>query len=198
MQEDIDFLETLASQAAVAIENSRLFEESTTDGLTGLYHQKFFKTRLRAEFERASRHDHIMVILLVDIDHFKKVNDVHGHLTGDNILKGVARIIHSSFRIEDVVARYGGEEFAVLLTEPNTEGARDAAERVRKRIESTSFEKGLKITVSVGMYIYNKESPCTSELELLQNADDALYRAKDKGRNQVSYFEEISKIRRVK
>ncbi len=198
LQEDISFLETIASQAAIAIENARLFEEATTDGLTGLYHHKYFKARLRSEFERARRHGHNLILILADIDHFKRINDTHGHLAGDAVLKGVAKILHSSLRIEDVVARYGGEEFAILLNEPSVVGAKDAAERIRKKVELSSFDHGIRVTISMGMYVYDKESRCTSEIDLIQFADKALYQAKNSGRNRIVFFEEVSKIRRVK
>jgi diguanylate cyclase (GGDEF)-like protein len=197
LEEDIHFLETLAPQVAVAIENSRLFSEATTDGLTGLYHQKYFKARLKSEFERAVRHGHNLILALVDIDHFKRVNDNYGHLMGDAVLKGVAKILHNSFRIEDLVARYGGEEFAILLNEPNPKAARLVAERIRKRVENFHFEHGIRVTVSIGLYVLENSSDCPNELELIQRADEALYKAKNSGRNRVIFFEEVSRIKAV-
>jgi diguanylate cyclase (GGDEF)-like protein len=198
LKEDVDFLESLTSQAAIAVENAKLFQESTTDGLTGLYHQKYFKSRLKAEFERVIRHKHHLILALMDIDHFKRINDTYGHVKGDAVLKGVAKILHHSFRIEDIVARYGGEEFAVMLNEPNPSGAKLVAERIRKRIENHEFEGNIRVTVSIGIYVFQSHEECATEIDMLEKADQALYQAKNTGRNRVIFFEEDSKVRVAK
>ncbi|MDB5037479.1 MAG: hypothetical protein JWQ35_1007 [Bacteriovoracaceae bacterium] len=197
-QEDIMFLETLSSQVALGIENARLFAESTTDGLTGLYHQKYFKARVHSEFMRIKRSNATLALMILDIDHFKRINDTYGHLMGDKVLKGVAKVIHLSFRIEDIVARYGGEEFGVLLCEPHTRGAIESAERVRKKIEQLEFDNGIKVTISIGVRILEKGNDCATDIDLIQGADDALYEAKNGGRNQVVVFQTTSKLRQVK
>ncbi len=188
LQEDIDFLETLSSQAAVAIENSRLFEDASTDGLTGLYRQKYFKNRLKVDFERARRHGKPLIILMIDIDFFKKINDIHGHLIGDTVLKSVAESIREALRIEDLVSRYGGEEFAVILSETSTEKVIEVAERVRKKVEEAQFVPDLNVTVSIGVYIMEQNND-RSEVEVLEKADKALYKAKNGGRNRVVFYE---------
>ena len=113
--EDLLILTALANQVAIAIENAHFYEESIADGLTGLYHQKFFKLRLKEEFMRSKRYKYPLNLVMIDIDHFKKVNDEYGHLMGDMILKEVASVLKKSTRLEDVVARYGGEEFAIIV-----------------------------------------------------------------------------------
>ncbi len=135
LQADVDLLTALAAQIVIAMENVRLFREAITDGLTGLYHQKHFMHLLDIEFNRARRHGRSLAVLFIDIDHFKSINDRHGHLAGNEVLRDLAQILVREFRKEDIVARYGGEEFAALLTESTIEGSLQIAERLRKRVE---------------------------------------------------------------
>ena len=123
IQSDISILQTLASQAAIAIENSRLYSEAITDSMTRLYHHQYFMIRLQEEMQRSKRYGHSMTLLMIDIDHFKSINDICGHLAGDKVLVGVAHLIKSKVRITDLVARYGGEEFAVILNDTDQKGA---------------------------------------------------------------------------
>jgi diguanylate cyclase (GGDEF)-like protein len=128
---------------------------------------------------------------MLDIDHFKKVNDTYGHLCGDEILKGLATLIKSCLRSMDIVARYGGEEFAVLLPETNGPEAYQTAERIRRSVEETTFmgtEAGLKVTVSQGVATY-PSMDIHDRQEMIAKADGALYEAKETGRNKAIFRE---------
>lgn len=164
---------------------------SITDELTQIYNRRHFHTRLREEIARHIRYHHPLSLLMLDIDHFKKVNDEYGHLVGDRILAGVAGAVKSNTRSVDVVARYGGEEIVVVLPETDENSAAVTAEKIRKSIERCDFmsmegEK-IRVTASIGISSMNmvvnrnnKESE-----RLVKLADDALYAAKEAGRNKV-------------
>jgi len=188
LQSDIDLLEALASYAAIAIGNARLYEEAITDGLTGLYHHKYFRIRLKEEVERAKRYRHYLSLLMIDIDYFKRVNDEYGHLFGDIVLKEIAIAFKRWLRVVDIVARYGGEEFAILLPETSCESALKVGERLRKKVEEMKFEKEIKITISVGIGCFYGENMKFDDTELIRQADTALYQAKQRGRNSVVYY----------
>jgi diguanylate cyclase len=132
-----------------------------------------------------------MGLLFIDVDHFKAVNDTHGHVTGDAVLARLASILRSSFRSSDVVARYGGEEFAVLLVDPDPDQIVAIAERVRERIARETIAGRLRVTVSIGVYISPAGDPVTTLpiSTLLERADSALYKAKHGGRNRVVLYE---------
>ncbi|TAL23086.1 MAG: sensor domain-containing diguanylate cyclase [Nitrospirae bacterium] len=182
--DDMVLLYAFANQVAVAIENARLYQESVTDGLTGLYHHKYFELRLKEEMDRSKRYKHPLTLLLLDIDFFKKVNDTCGHLAGDMVLRGIAQILKDGTRLSDVAARYGGEEFAVILPNISYENALNVAERLRKTTEQMSFEN-IRITISSGIGYFDGESPDAGHKELVELADRALYNAKNNGRNRV-------------
>ncbi|MEW6171309.1 MAG: diguanylate cyclase, partial [Candidatus Omnitrophota bacterium] len=147
MQSDLDLLEALANQAAIAIENARLYQEAITDGLTGLYDHKYFTARLKEELERTKRYLHSISLLMIDIDHFKNINDNYGHLKGDEILKLLAKTIKTNTRSSDIVARYGGEEFSVILIETPQEAAYKCAERLRTNVEKNKIQD-FSLTIS--------------------------------------------------
>jgi diguanylate cyclase (GGDEF)-like protein len=159
--------------------------------LTGLYNRLHFMDRLTSELAAAQRHKRALSLLLIDVDHFKGVNDEHGHLAGDEALKMIARVLQSTVRKEDVVARYGGEEFVVLARETAMTGGRALAERVRKAVERSRYTwqgHDLNLTVSIGVTVsigLTQFEPGRSDREILEAADKALYRAKQKGRNCV-------------
>lgn len=167
--------------------NKELEEISITDALTGLYNRRYFMDRLRQELKRVNRYGPPASLLMIDIDHFKKVNDVHGHQAGDAVLAGVGGVIKNSLRETDIFARYGGEEFALIATATDKAGALFLAERLRALIQQTRFvhfERGLFVTVSIGVCTW--EPGMGDDLEgLIQRADAALYRAKGQGRNRV-------------
>ncbi len=151
------------------------------DQLTGLYNRHFLVETARQRLARVVRHRSPMTVVLVDIDHFKKVNDTHGHITGDKVLMAVAKLINSSTRKEDVVARLGGEEFVILL-DCSLDKAAQKMEKLRQQLEDLEPE-GLKITGSFGLV---EASPYNADFShLLVMADDGVYRAKSQGRNRV-------------
>lgn len=159
---------------------------SVTDPLTGLYNRRHFEENLEREFLRASRYKSNLSFAIIDVDYFKKVNDTFGHSTGDYVLKEVAYLILQTFRKTDMVFRYGGEEFAVIITETPLEKAVIPLERLRKSIENYPFNydgKNIKVTVSIGACEVNEKIQTVHEL--FENADKALYNAKENGRNQV-------------
>ena len=159
-----------------------------TDPLTQVVNRRALFGRLGAELERARRYNSVMSVLMLDIDHFKDINDTHGHLIGDDVLREVAGLLQTTVRSVDVVARYGGEEFVVVLPETPLAGAVTFAERIRVLIESHPFcpaQGPLSITVSVGVAAFPAEGVETIE-NLFARADDALYRAKAEGRNAVA------------
>lgn len=174
------------------IEKNELLEElSTTDSLTGLRNRRFVREMLAVEFQRARRYGTGLTILMADLDHFKQVNDRHGHVAGDRVLRGVAQSLQRRLRASDIGARYGGEEFVVLLSHVNAEGGVVFAERWRTDVEEMAVEledgETLGITLSIGVASY---LPSFESVDALVGAaDSALYRAKQSGRNQVVVYE---------
>jgi diguanylate cyclase (GGDEF)-like protein len=164
----------------------KLFESALRDGLTATFNRRYFVDRLHTEIRFAVRHEKVLGLLFVDIDHFKKINDVHGHLAGDEVLAGVARVMTQTIRAEDVLARYGGEEFAVICREIDLEGARILGERLRVAVAEQKFEhagKVIPVTVSVGAAV---ESKIDDAHAFIAAADAAMYEAKRAGRNRVT------------
>ena len=165
-----------------------LVEINHRDHLTGTYNRRFLNSRLREEFERHRRYKRSMSLMMIDIDHFKSVNDTYGHLCGDFILKSVSDTIQAALRRVDILARYGGEEFCCILPETSFENSLLVAERIRSHVEAASYEyegQTIKVTVSIGI-------PKSAELHdshesLLKNTDIALYEAKVSGRNRVAF-----------
>ncbi len=188
--DDVEILTAIAGQAAMTIEKADLYRMAVTDELTQLYVRRYLGHRLDAELRRRERYGVPVTFLLVDIDHFKLVNDTHGHDAGDAILKEVARALVRAARSVDVVARFGGEEFAVLMPETPLAGAACAAERYRKAVEAlrvTYDDKVLQVTISVG--VAEALAPKTEPRELIRAADAALYYSKETGRNRSSYMD---------
>jgi diguanylate cyclase (GGDEF)-like protein len=180
-------LEAMAAQAGTAIQNARLYELATVDGLTGLFVRRYFDTRLREELERARRYGTDFSVLILDVDDFKRLNDTHGHAAGDKVLREVAHVIRRNMRGVDVPARYGGEEFAAILPRTSALDAHVVAERVRQDIAGTRVAVGevaLGVTVSVGVACF-PDSGAESLDQLVALADQALYRAKQSGKNRV-------------
>ncbi len=164
----------------------KLIEMNMKDGLTGIYNRRFLDVKLKEEFNRHRRYSRPLSLILFDIDHFKKVNDTHGHLCGDHILKAVASKIAGSIRNTDFLVRYGGEEFCCVLPETAFEAAALLAERFRASVADSEFtfkELTLRITISLGVSGLDKENS-TPEL-LIKKADESLYEAKKSGRNKV-------------
>jgi diguanylate cyclase (GGDEF)-like protein len=165
----------------------QMLDSALRDGLTQAYNKRYFVDRLDSEIQFARRHQVNLGLILMDLDHFKAINDTHGHLAGDRVLADFAAAMHRSIRHEDVFARYGGEEFAIITRTIDREDVHRFAERLRKQTAGLKIEfegKSIPLTVSIGIATV-PENPARSPEELLQTADDALYQAKHAGRNKV-------------
>lgn len=198
--EDVAFAEAVIGAAVAVVQRAQVIETTradnvrlehlaTTDPLTGLLNRRPLSERLTTEMERALRYDTSVALLLVDLDHFKRVNDTHGHLAGDGVLRAVAELLNEEARSSDLVARYGGEEFLVVLPETNDEGATVLAERMRARIAEHAFRawddgRTLRLTASIGVATF-PAARIESVEDLFARADGALYRAKAEGRDRV-------------
>lgn len=168
--------------------NKRLEALATTDGLTGLFNHRHFKGLLEGEVHRSRRLDFPTSLVMLDVDHFKKYNDTHGHPAGDVVLRGVADLLKSRLRSTDVPCRYGGEEFAIILLDTGKQMAMAVAEEIRSRIEATPFDgqesqPGGTLTMSIGVATFPDDAE--DHAALLRAADESLYAAKRSGRNRV-------------
>ena len=165
----------------------KLEKLAITDGLTKLFNLRHFYSQLEVEVDRSNRYGHLLSLLLLDIDHFKKYNDTFGHLEGDKVLIRLAKIIKSGLRTIDSAYRYGGEEFTVILPETGGAEAKTAAERIRKAVEIENFfpepDKPYQITISIGVTEYFRPEELA---DFIQRADKAMYLSKLAGRNKVS------------
>lgn len=160
---------------------------SLTDSLTGLYNRRFLHQRLEEEMARSRRHGSPLACVMLDIDHFKSINDSRGHATGDLVLRDVAVILKDHIRRSDIAVRFGGEEFVLVLFSNTMEGARLVAERIRADVEAHNFAGGetpLRVTISVGISAFPDENVASAD-DLMRRADAALYQAKEAGRNMV-------------
>ena len=167
--------------------NRKLNELSITDGLTGLYNHRYFLRELETEFGKALRYGRSLALLLLDIDHFKDVNDRYGHPCGDLVLKNVAGLVKGSLRNSDVAARCGGDELAIILPETNLSKASEVAEKLRRHLGQNPFAwngDSFRITCSIGVAAV-PDMGIDNWNALLESADKSLYRAKRKGRNTV-------------
>jgi diguanylate cyclase (GGDEF)-like protein len=194
-----DFLHHLAVIAAFCLENAvnraRLVRSGFTDVLTGWHNRRYLQTRLREELARCQRELTPLTCLMIDVDHFKRINDGHGHLAGDEVLRQVAQCVDGEVRSSDISARFGGEEFVILLPATSLAAGQLLAERIRSAVSSESFEvravaQPLPITVSIGV-AEHRPGPGEEDLKvagerLLARADVALYEAKASGRNSVA------------
>lgn len=173
----------------LSIANRKLKEISTIDGLTGVRNRRYFDLMVLKEFQKCRESESPLTLMMLDIDHFKSLNDEYGHLCGDECLRAIASVINDTVKWPtDGVARYGGEEFVVLLPETQLEGAKLLAEKIRSRVESKVWDIGgqkLNATISIGIAALDKVADKDSPDQLLALADEALYKAKGGGRNQV-------------
>jgi len=158
---------------------------ATTDPLTGLYNRRYFFEQANREIERSTRNQSPLTFVIMDIDHFKKVNDQYGHLLGDDVLEILAALFKESLRKVDICCRFGGEEFVLCLPDTDQDTAFEVAERVRKQAKKLSFEtdkETIHITISMGIASYKQDDSLET---VLKRADEALYLAKDSGRDQT-------------
>ncbi|MFA0762151.1 MAG: hypothetical protein HZLCBSQH_002270 [Candidatus Fervidibacterota bacterium] len=193
--DDRQFLEVIAAQVSLALSRIKFIATlqtlSVTDALTGVPNRRYWDLRLAEEIARAQRYRYPLAVLMVDIDHFKRVNDTYGHQVGDVALQQVASRLRSNLRRTDVLARYGGEEFGVLAPQTSLEAAKVLAERLRHAIASepiwVNSDLSIPLTISVGVAVFPEHGQ--NESDLVAAADAALYRAKEEGRNCVRVAE---------
>jgi diguanylate cyclase (GGDEF)-like protein len=186
-------LEVLARHIAVSLSNARMLkrleDQATTDGLTSLYNKRALTDIARQKLRAAERFKKPVSLLICDIDHFKRVNDTHGHDIGDVVIKGVADILRRTKRDTDAVGRFGGEEFVLICEQTDTHGAKLLAERIRAELENTSFHTPqgvLKVTCSIGVGTFPAVGPDWEAA--FKATDEALYASKRGGRNRVTVW----------
>jgi diguanylate cyclase (GGDEF)-like protein len=176
---------TVFGMGKLATYEERLLIESMTDPLTGLLNRRYFDEQTRKEVARSRRHGLRFSVLMIDIDHFKRINDSYGHPVGDLAIKALAEVCSNALRPQDILARYGGEEFVLTLPHTSVDGAGVVAERIRHGVEQVALdtEAGpVRFTVSIGISTYSRDLPFE---QIVGRADEALYRAKQRGRNCV-------------
>jgi diguanylate cyclase (GGDEF)-like protein len=192
--QDLQFFSVIGYQMAATLKHfqrlSSIKNMASYDTLTGLYNRRYFEERLGMEAEKFFRSGSSLSLIMVDVDHFKKVNDTFGHGAGDKALCRIASLLKGSVRKKDVVARYGGEEFILILPEAGLKESSMIAERIRRLVESTPLDverRQIRLTVSMGICSFPTHQAKSKE-ELVEQADVALYNAKRGGRNRVCVF----------
>ncbi|MFT5239892.1 MAG: diguanylate cyclase (GGDEF)-like protein [Candidatus Promineifilaceae bacterium] len=183
-KDDVDMLKAISDQAAVAINKAQLWDMATTDGLTGVHIRRYLLSKFSEELLRAERFKHGLSVVMLDVDHFKSVNDTHGHDVGDAVLVKVAEKLQDACRTVDYVGRYGGEEFVLIMVETQKDEAVLGADRLRETIANEPIIDGHPITASFGVATYPEDGDTVEQL--IKTADTALYRAKEAGRNRVA------------
>ena len=186
-------LESLALQIAAALQNAHLYELAMVDGLTGLFMRRYFDARIEEEIERSRRYGTPFSVVMMDVDDFKKLNDEHGHLIGDRVLRSISNTVKSCLRGVDTAARYGGEEIAMILPRSDMVAAYTVGERIRAAIAESRVTtdadppQALSVTASFGIASFPESKAADGE-DLVRRADRALYRAKKTGKNRVELF----------
>lgn len=168
--------------------HQELYKMAVLDAVTGVFNKRYFLDRLTEEFSHSKRAGLPLVLIMIDVDHFKKVNDTHGHLAGDCVLAHLAGAIKKMVRVSDILARYGGEEFALILRNTDEQGGSQMAERIRRNVEQNpaQFESAsIPVTISLGVAALNEGEYTSPEL-FLEAADQYLYQSKEAGRNRVT------------
>ena len=173
------------------MKNRVLAEVSARDALTGLYNRWYVMEKIESEMNRSLRHGSPVALLMLDIDHFKRINDSFGHAAGDQVLKSFGQVLRESCRVYDVPGRYGGEEFCIILPETRIGSTTAVAERIRQRLAASRFDVGtdrVAITASIGIAGMDADGGIVSSAALIERADRALYSAKNNGRNRVEVW----------
>jgi diguanylate cyclase (GGDEF)-like protein len=173
------------------MKNRVLAEVSARDALTGLYNRWYVMEKIESEMNRSLRHGSPVALLMLDIDHFKRINDSFGHAAGDQVLKSFGQVLRESCRVYDVPGRYGGEEFCIILPETRIGSTTAVAERIRQRLAASRFDVGtdrVAITASIGIAGMDADGGVVSSAALIERADRALYSAKNNGRNRVEVW----------
>ncbi|MDQ7825785.1 MAG: diguanylate cyclase [Candidatus Eremiobacteraeota bacterium] len=197
-ENDVHIVAALSNQAAVAINNARLYELAVTDSITKLLIRRHFMQRLEDEVRRAKRYGHKFSLVMVDFDHFKEINDTYGHPAGDKVLMDVGRIFKKFVRSSDFVGRYGGEEFSFALPETGLAGASVFCERLRKKIEDYEFTyKDILIRKTISLGIATFPDHADDMQELIRRADLSLYKAKRDGRNKSCSFDDVMRYEKA-
>ncbi|MFH0962402.1 MAG: diguanylate cyclase [Planctomycetota bacterium] len=188
---EAELLARVGAMLRMKTAQERAYLLSTTDDLTGLFNYRFLMDRLREELSFAKRHETPLACAMVDVDGFKRLNDLRGHRFGDSVLGRIAELLRASARTEDIVARYGGDEFVLVLRGASVAGALIAVERLRQSVAETPFSsrgKVAEVTVSSGVAAYPESVPEALVDQLLRAADMALYAAKKKGQNRTEVY----------
>ena len=181
-------LEKAGLRREMRMAQEKLAEMSVRDELTGLFNRRYFQEALEREISGAERYGHVLTLCMMDLDHFKRVNDAYGHPCGDRVLQEFGRLINDSIRKYDVGCRYGGEEFTLILPDTPLNKAQTLCERFRERIQNHDFacgEHAFGMTISIGIATRAADARTTPE-QLVDLADKALYQAKRQGRNRVA------------
>lgn len=201
-ENQIDMLSAITSQLSIALENARLYEKvhhlSVHDPLTNLFNRKMFFDRFDEEIYRSERSNMSLSIAIIDIDHFKRINDTFGHMAGDSVLKELSDLLKNSVRKIDTVARFGGEEFTILMPGANMAKGVAIMERLRSLVEKRDFcinEEGhtTSVTISIGISTLCPDNP-VDKSTIFKAADEAMYKAKENGRNQICHFNASNRI----
>ncbi len=190
-EKEFRFIERLINFGSIAFQNALHYQQAIMDVKTRLFNHSYFIQRLDEELSRTKRYQSKFSVLMLDVDHFKRFNDTHGHLAGDLVLEKVAQTIKSCIRFEDIAARFGGEEFVVILAQCTQNYAWLIAKRILYRIRETVVEyenKQLKVTVSIGLATCNSTQNVPDSATLIQRADKALYASKERGRNRCTLY----------
>jgi diguanylate cyclase len=189
-----DATDTSIYQSKLEETTAKLRELSIRDGLTQLFNRRHVEEALATEFNRARRYNNKLSVILTDIDFFKKVNDVHGHLAGDEVLRVVSQRLTDGLRGSDILGRYGGEEFLVVLPETDIQGAHVLAERLREAVQATPIEaEGQSLTINISLGISELRDATSTYEQLIAEADLSLYQSKDNGRNCTTIFQPDAK-----
>jgi len=190
--EDLGLLQAMADYAAIALENAihfkRIHELTITDDVTSLYNARHLNFVLETEIYRSNRYHYEFSLIFIDLDHFKEVNDTHGHLVGSKLLREIAEVVRSSLRLIDYAFRYGGDEFVVLLPQTGKESATVVARRLRQRLNEARFiadeNLNLHVTASLGLATFPVDA--NTKAELVRLADEAMYLVKNTSRNNIA------------